>query len=462
MLITTFVKLGNDGWGFDDVLPYFKKSENNADPDIAANTKYHAVGGLLNVQRFPYKDKNAQLLVDAFQELGYKMVDINGGTQTGVTLLQFTQKDGSRMSTNRAFIEPFRGKRPNLKVVTNIRVTRLLIHKDKKTAYGVEYAWENHRHIRGKLYANKEVIISCGAIKSPQILMLSGIGPRSVLSSAGIEVIADLPVGQNLQDHVSSLEIEVILGEKQQTLSSDLELLTDFLEYGLKRRGPLSGVGSFEVSGYTNSRYADPNIDFPDIQYYFPPAAVFNTSNGEESFRTPFSAYNRIKFQPGVMMQKSTGNITIKSKDPFLQPIIAPNYFSNTEDLNVLIDGCNFAIKNLSNTKVFKNAGISLNTKPLPYCDHLEFNTDDYCGCLARNYTQTLHHFSGTCKMGPDSDPGAVVDRKLRVRGLRHLRVVDASIIPVLVNSNTNAPVIMISEKASDMIKEDWGKMKGI
>jgi choline dehydrogenase-like flavoprotein len=458
ILITTFVKLGNDGWGFADVLPYFKKSENNADPAIAANTKYHAVGGLLNVQRFPYEDKNVPILVDAFQELGYKTVDINAGNQTGVTLLQFTQKGGRRMSTNRAFIEPFRGNRTNLKVVTNIRVTRVLIDPHTKKAFGVEYAWEKHRNIRGEIYANKEVIVSSGAIKSPHVLMLSGIGPRCALSSAGIEVIEDLPVGQNLQDHVTCLGIAVKLGAKQQTLSSDQQILSNFREYARKYRGPLSGAGSFEVSGYVNSRYADPTIDYPDIQYFMPPRTVFNTSNGEVSLNTSFSVYNRITFQPGVMKGKSIGSITIKNQDPFLQPIIIPNYFSNTEDLNVLIDGCNFIFNNMSNTQVFKDAGISLDTTPLPGCDHLQFGTDDYCSCLARNYTQTLHHFSGTCKMGPESDPEAVVDPQLRVRGVRCLRVVDASIIPVLGNSNTNVPVIMIAEKASDMIKEAWGQ----
>ena len=461
VLITAFVKLGNDGWGYDDVLPYFKKSENNADPAIAANTKYHAVGGLLNVQRFPHEDKNVELLVDAFHELGYKTVDINAGTQTGVTLVQFTQKDGSRLSTNKAFIEPFRGNRSNLKVVTNIMVTRVLIDPQNKTAYGVEYAWEKHRNFRGKIYANKEVIVSTGALKSPHVLMLSGIGPRSALSSAGIEVIEDLPVGQNLQDHVSCLGIGVKLGAKQQTLSSDQKLVRDCREYERKRRGPLSGVGSLEVSSYVNSRYADPTTDYPDIQYFLPPQAVFNTSKGEVNFNTPFSVYNRITFQPGVMKQKSIGYITIEKKDPFLQPIIIPNYFLNIEDLNILIDGCNFIVKNLSNTKVFKDAGISLDTTSLPGCNHLQVGTDDYCSCLARNYTQTLHHFSGTCKMGPDSDPGAVVDPQLRVRGVRGLRVVDASIIPILGNSNTNVPVIMIAEKASDMIKKDWGQDYG-
>ncbi|KDR08567.1 Glucose dehydrogenase [acceptor], partial [Zootermopsis nevadensis] len=449
-------ELGNDGWGFEDVLPYFKKSENNRDPSRAANTNYHAVGGLLNVQRFSYQDKNVQLLMDAFQELGYKDVDINGGTQTGTTLLQFTQKDGRRMSTNRAFIAPFRNKRKNLKVVTNVRVTKVLIEPNSKTAYGVEYASERHRHVTGKAYVNKEVIVSSGALKSPHVLMLSGIGPRSTLSSAGIDVIMDLPVGKNLQDHVTCVGPQLKVEGKQQTLSSNQNIIRHFREYVRNHKGPFSAPGSLQVSAYIKSRYADPAIDFPDIQYFLPSQAVFNTSTGQIRLNTPFCEYNRIYFQPSVMLEKSIGYITIRNKDPFLQPVIVPNYFKNIEDLNVIIDACNFVAKNLSNTKVLKDAGVYLDTRPLPDCAHLEFGTDDYWACLGRNYTETLHHFSGTCKMGPDSDPEAVLDPQLRVRGVKHLRVVDASIIPTLGNSNTNAPVIMIAEKASDMIKEAW------
>jgi choline dehydrogenase len=456
LILIIFVKLGNDGWGFEEVLPYFKKSENNGDPSIVANSTYHAVGGLLNVQRFPYQDKNAKLIVEAFQELGYKNVDVNGGAQTGVTLLQFTQKNGTRMSTNRAFIEPFRGKRRNLKVVTNIRVTKILIGPKNKTAYGVEYAWEKQRNITRKVYATKEIIVSSGALKSPQVLMLSGIGPRSTLSAAGIDVIQDLQVGQNLQDHVSIPGIEFTLGNKTKTLSNNQKLLRDVLEYARNHKESLSPTCSLQLSGYINSRYSDPAIDYPDIEYTLLPQVVINTRLGEIRFPTPFPEYNRISFKPTVMLPKSNGYVTIKNKDPFLQPIIVPNYFANIEDLNVFIDGCNFVAKNLSNTKVFKDAGVSLDTTPLPNCSHVEFGTDDYWACLARNYTYTGFHSSGTCKMGPYSDPAAVVDSQLRVRGVQHLRVVDASIMPVIINSNSNAPVIMIAEKASDMIKEAW------
>jgi choline dehydrogenase len=438
------------------VLPYFKKSENNGDPSIAANSRYHAVGGLLNVQRFQHRDSYTQLIIEAFRELGYRSVDVNGGAQTGFTLMQCTQQDGSRMSTNRAFIEPFRGTRKNLKVVTNVRVTKVLIDPSNKMAYGVEYAWEKHRHIMGKVYANKEVIVSSGAIKSPQLLMLSGIGPWNTLTALGIDVIEDLPVGQNLLDHGSSTGLELKLGNKLQILSNNRKVLEDVLEYARNHKGSLSSTGPLQASGYIQSRYADRTIDYPDIAYTLLPQVVLDTNLGQIRFSTSFPEYNRITFLPSVMLSKSIGYITIKNKDPFLQPIIVPNYFSNIEDLNIFIDGCHFVAKNLSNTKVFKDAGLSLDTTPLPDCSHVQFGTDDYWVCLARNYTHTVFHYSGTCKMGPDSDPGAVLDSQLRVRGVQHLRVVDASIIPVLVNSNTNAPVIMIAEKASDMIKRTW------
>jgi choline dehydrogenase len=320
----------------------------------------------------------------------------------------------------------------------------------------VEYAWENHRHIKGKVYANKEVIVSSGALKSPQVLMLSGIGPRSVLSEAGVDVIEDLPVGQNLQDHGTCTGLEFKLGNKLQTQSNNRKVLRDVLEYAHHHKGSLSSTGPLQVSGYINSRYANPAIDYPDIAYTLLPQVVLDTSLGEMRLSTSFPEYNRIMFMPNVMLTKSIGYVTVKNKDPFLEPIIVPNYFANIEDLHVVIDGCNFVAKNLSITKVFKDAGLALDTTPLPNCAHLQFGTDDYWACLAKNYTHTGFHYSGTCKMGPDSDPTAVLDSQLRVRGVQRLRVVDASIIPTLGNSNTNAPVIMIAEKASDMIKLAW------
>ncbi|XP_069685351.1 glucose dehydrogenase [FAD, quinone]-like [Periplaneta americana] len=445
-------ELGNEGWGFDDVLPYFKKSENNADQDIAANTMYHSKGGPLNVQRFAYKDKNVQPLVDALEELGYHQVDINGGNQTGVTIAQFTQKNGSRLSSNKAFLAPVR-KRKNLTVVTNARVVRIVIDPITKRATGVEYVWEKFKHMgKHTIRAEKEVILSAGAFKSPQLLMLSGIGPRSVLTEKGIGVIEDLQVGQNLQNHPASIGILLKLGEKQTSLSNDLDIQREFSEYMRNNDGSLSQVGPLQVSFYIKSRYADPKIDYPDIQFFLP--AIYKTTEGPYEFKWPTTQYNHIMFQPGVMMQKSRGYVTITDSNPFSDPVIVPNYFQVEDDLNVLIDAYNFIYKNLSNTKVFKDFGMALDTTPEPECAHEIFGTEPYWICLARNLTQTFHHFSGTCKMGPRSDTSSVVDANLLVRGTKNLRVADASIIPVLGNFNSNAPVIMIGEKAADIIKK--------
>jgi choline dehydrogenase-like flavoprotein len=199
-------------------------------------------------------------------------------------------------------------------VVTNIRVTKVLINPNNKTAYGVEYVWEKRRHIKGKVYVNKEVIVSGGALKSPHVLMLSGIGPRSTLSSVGIDVIEDLPVGQNLQNHVTCGGLEFKVEGKQQTLSSNLNLIRHFHEYVHNRKGLFSATGSLEVSAYIKSQYANPAIDYPDIQYFLPPQTVFNTSTGEVRFNAPFCEYNRISFQPSVMLKKSIGYITIRNR----------------------------------------------------------------------------------------------------------------------------------------------------
>jgi choline dehydrogenase len=224
--------------------------------------------------------------------------------------------------------------------------------------------------------------------------MLSGIGPRSTLSAAGIDVIEDLQVGQNLQDHVTISGLEFNLGNKVKTWSYRPKSLLRILEYARYHIESCSLTRSLQVSGYINSRYADPAIDYPDIKYTFLKQDVFDNIFGEVHFTTPFPEYNRILIKPTVMLAKSKGYVTIKNKDPFLQPIIVPNYFANIEDLNVFIDGCNFVAKNLSNTKVFKDAGISLDTTPLPKCSHVKFGTDDYWACLARSHTYTGFHCS--------------------------------------------------------------------
>ncbi|KDR14278.1 Glucose dehydrogenase [acceptor], partial [Zootermopsis nevadensis] len=454
-------KMGNSGWAFKDVLPHFKKWENNSDPSIAQDTEYHNIGGPQNVGWFPYQDRNVQPLLEAFQEVGYQEVDFNGRNQTGVMRAQFFQKNGARQSSNHAYIKPVRNVRSNLKVITNVRVTKVLINPVTKLTKGVEYVWEHNKDRKGKVFANKEVIISCGAINSPQLLMLSGIGPKRTLRSLGIRVMQDLNVGYNFQTSIKSGGIDLILPDSQAMMPSDEDVLQGILEYYKNRQGPLSAEGSYQVTAYIPSRYASPFEDLPDLQFGLLPKITFldaTKPDQEWPHIIPYSYYNRISVQPYDVRPNSYGYITINTTDPFSPPLIYPNFFSAEEDLNVLIDGYNFIAKKLSKTKALNNLGIFLDTTPVPECAHFYFGTDSYWNCLSRIYNETSQRYGGSCKMGPSSDRSAVVDPHLKVHGFKNLRVVDASIMPIYVNANTYAVTLMIAEKGASMIKDDWLK----
>ena len=438
---------GNDGWSYEDVLPYFKKSENNLDPDIANNTRHHGVGGYLSVGKYPYQDRNAKAIHDAFQEIGYNGVDFNTETHAGVMAVQATQRNGYRQSSNRAFIDPIRSNRPNLKVVTNVRATKVLIHPENNTAYGVEYAFEKNRTRTGKIFVRKEIILSAGAVNSPQLLMLSGIGPQDVLAPLNISVLQNLHVGHNLQDHFSAPGVFYTLSEEASYLPSNEDILLDSIKYSSPQRGgPWTSIAASATCAKINTKFANKSIDNPDVQL------IFTTKNTCAKTVTPICYYNAIDFYSTLLRPKSRGYITINTRDPFVQPLIYPNYFSHPEDVEAILDSFNTAIK-LGNTKALKNAGFTLNTTFLPTKEDFETGTNptwDTKGWFS------FHHQSGTCKMGPKGDLTAVVDPQLKVYGVHGLRVADSSIMPYVTSGNTNAPCIMIGEKAADMIKQSW------
>lgn len=431
------------------------------DKDIAEDKWYHSVGGYLDVGRFPYRDKNVHTFMKAFLELGYTEVDFNAYQVTGVMMIQATQRNGERKSTNRAFVEPVRHLRKNLRIVTNVSVTKILIDPVSKQAYGVEYAYEKSRKPTYKIFASKEVIVSGGAVNSPQLLMLSGIGPQKVLQGLGIKVIQDLKVGENLQDHVSVTGLTYRLSKSSSIVPTRDELKDDIKKYTeSKRNGALSGTGVNQLEGYIKSRYIPTTEDYPDIQYF-----MYSNIVSEEptectvNITRPLSYYNIIKYMPALVRPDSRGYITINSTDAFSPPLIYPNYFNDSRDLEVIIDAMNFGV-DLSETHVLRSAGISLDMEPLELCKYYEIGTDDYWICLAKNYTHTLYHPAGTCKMGPSKDAGAVVDPQLRVHGVKRLRVADASIMPRVVSGNLNAGIIMIAERCADFIKRDYGKSR--
>ncbi|XP_069699184.1 glucose dehydrogenase [FAD, quinone]-like [Periplaneta americana] len=450
---------GNTGWSYHDVLPYFKKSENNMDPDIASDKVHHSVGGYLSVGRFPYQDRNVRTLIEGYEEMGYEQVDFNAERVTGIMVIQATQHNGERRSTNRAFLAPIRHIRPNLKIVTNARVTKILIHPVNRKTYGVEYVHELDRNIGGTVLANKEVIVCGGAINSPQLLMLSGIGPHNVLKNVGIKVIEDLAVGENLQDHVSARGFTFKLSESASVVPSEKDIINDIHQYSqIRRSGPLSGTGVNQLEGYLKSRHITDDDDYPDIQYFtYSSIHSYDPSMCTINITRPLCYYNTIQYMAALVRPFSRGRIIINSKDPFDPPHIYPHFFTDPRDHEIIIDALNSAMR-LSKTDALRKAGYYVDTTPIEGCEFLDFGSEDYWVCLAKNHTQTLYHPAGTCKMGPEDDTYAVVDPELRVYGVKRLRVADASIMPKVVSGNLNAGVIMIAEKCADMIKMSWGE----
>ncbi|XP_060521993.1 glucose dehydrogenase [FAD, quinone]-like isoform X2 [Cylas formicarius] len=450
-------ELGNHGWSYQDVLPYFIKAEKNKNPE-KIEKYYHGFDGYQVVEYFPYQDKVTLSLVEAYQELGLEYVDQNADRTLGTMLLQHTTKNGERMSTNKAYIRPIRKERENLTVQTRAHVVRILIDPKTKTAYGVEYSSKN------KLYralARKEVILSAGSLNSPIILMLSGVGPGDHLKQHGIEVIKDLAVGYNLHDHTTIDGVVIALNNHSSTSATFEQQKQDIFYFKEHQRGPLASTGPLQANAFVQTKY-EHSFERPDIQY------SVDSTNVDDFFTdpiltaqtkvTPLPYYNGIMVRPILMNPESRGVVRLNDTDPiFGTPLIHPNTFFKEIDLRRIVEGIKQWLNMLS-THAMQKVGAALVSTPLPACAHIKFGTDEYWACVAMSYTTTIFHPVGTCKMGPHEDPHAVVDPELKVHGIKHLRVIDGSIMPKIVRGNTNAPIIMIGEKGSDMIKKTWLK----
>ncbi|XP_061934725.1 glucose dehydrogenase [FAD, quinone] isoform X2 [Apis cerana] len=454
-----WARLGNTGWSYEDVLPYFLKSEDNRNPYLA-RTPYHTTGGYLTVQESPWRSPLSIAFLQAGQELGYANRDVNGAYQTGFMLNQATIRRGSRCSTAKAFLRPVKN-RENLHIAMKTHALRVVFNEGKR-ATGVEVLRHgSHRLIR----ARREIVLSAGAINTPQLLMLSGIGPKEHLAEFGIPVISDLRVGDHLQDHVGLGGLTFVVDEPVSLKKDRFQTVSVMMQYVLHEKGPMTDSG-VEGVAFVNTRYADKSDDYPDIQFHFLPSSI--NSDGEQikkilglresvynTMYKPLTGADTWSILPLLLRPKSSGWVRLKSRNPMVYPDINPNYFTRKEDVDVLVDGIRIAMR-LANTTAFRRFGSRPHTIRMPGCHRYPFDTYDYWECAIRHFTFTIYHPVGTCKMGPRGDPTAVVDPRLRVYGVKGLRVADGSIMPQIVSGNPNAPIIMIGEKASDMVKEDW------
>ncbi|XP_060806625.1 glucose dehydrogenase [FAD, quinone]-like [Amyelois transitella] len=455
---------GNPGWGYEDVLPYFKKSMDQRNPYLARDKRYHATGGYLTVQDAPYNTPLGAAFLQAGEEMGYDIVDVNGAQQTGFAWYQFTIRRGTRCSTAKAFLRPVR-LRHNLHVALFAHVTKVLIDKETKRAIGVEFFRDGKMQV---VYAKREVILAAGAIASPQLLLLSGIGPEEHLKEVGIDVVHNSPgVGKNLQDHIAVGGILFRIDYPVSLVMNRLVNINAALRYAVTEDGPLTSSIGLEVVAFINTKYANKTDDWPDMEFMM--TSCSTPSDGGTQVKKAHSLtdefYNEVFAEinnqdvfgifPMMLRPKSRGFIKLKSKNPFDYPLMYHNYLTHPDDVGVLREGVKAAVA-VGETQAMKRFGARFHSKPLPNCKHLPLFTDEYWDCFIRQYTMTIYHVSCTAKMGPSSDPMAVVDPQLRVYGIEGLRVIDASIMPTITNGNINAPVIMIGEKGADLIKETW------
>lgn len=392
-------------------------------------------------------------MIEAWKELGLEEVDYNSETQIGVSRIQSTSIDGIRQSTNDAFITPIRNRRRNLIIKTKSHVTRIIIDPKTKRAAGVEYL--TAKGVKKQVFAKKEVILSAGAIESPKLLMLSGVGPADELREAGIDLVKDLAVGHNLHDHVTMAPVVTIHLNETATVKSTIQMQSDVTHWMNTHEGPLSSVGAVDWVAYIQTPLAT-REGVPDIEI----GSLFYVSDkcksSEDCNYYPYPYYDTLSIYVAVMAPKSRGVLKLNKTDPLWgQPLIYVNYLTHPDDVKVIVAGAQIA-KKMADTKIFKEKNLIRSTKPVSGCENLDIDSSEYFECVAKTNTLTSYHPVGTCKMGPETDSEAVVDPRLRVYGIQGLRVIDASIMPLITRGTTNPPTIMIAEKGSDMIKEDW------
>ncbi|KAG8184964.1 hypothetical protein JTE90_020011 [Oedothorax gibbosus] len=437
---------GAVGWSSRDVWPYYLKLEDNHDPEYLSNG-YHVVKGPQSIEKVKYDSETKAPIFEAARQMGENITDPNSFYQTGFFDPQEFLLDQQRCTTAKSYLVPAEN-RTNLNILTEAFVTKVLFNKKRASGVSFEYGGKSNT-----VKAKKEVILSAGTINTAQLLMLSGVGPKEELKKHEIPVVANLPVGKNFVDHIGSY-LAFQLDPKIPNFNQKIVDPKNVQEYIDKRTGFLA-----ETTGITAAAFGNPTPDdFPSYELNFaefPIQAFLSLGLKPEIYEKMYEPYenatcyicNAHNLQP-----KSRGLVTLSSTDPHEPPLLDPKYFSDPSDIQAIVDGLKMC-KAIGTSEPMQKIGSSLIDPVYPGCEASSGNDDELFKCVAQTVMQTMAHQVGTAKMGDQNDKSTVVDPRLRVRGLRGLRVVDASVMPTPLSGNILAPTMMIAEKAADMIK---------
>ncbi|XP_063920593.1 glucose dehydrogenase [FAD, quinone]-like [Zophobas morio] len=447
---------GNERWGYNKVLEYFKKSEHfvHRDPDAPYEPKFHGHGGYLNVEYHLYRSPHLNVFLDAHKEIGLDIVDYNAN-RLGASPSQLNTFHGTRLHNAKAFLYPI-NKRSNLNILTGSYVTRIILdtNVNPPVAVGVEFSHNGHNYY---VEAKKEVILAAGVFGSPQILMLSGIGPRKHLQDVGIKVVKDLEVGTTLRDNPTFFGLSF-----STNYTEPIRPLKDYVKQFLNGIGPLTVPASNQGIGFYESSYTR-GTGVPDIELMLIPA---NSSNilSQRSFGLTDQTYEDVwKYVNATqtftvyvvdLHSQSIGSVKLKSKNPYEYPLINSNFLSDPQnrDINTLYEGIQLVLK-MSQTKAFRSIDAKLQPGFLRACKQYRHFSRDYWYCALRQLTINLYHPLGTCPMGTNPKKGAVVNYELKVFGIENLRVADASVFPFTLAGHPNTPTVMVGEQLADLIK---------
>ncbi|XP_065297859.1 alcohol dehydrogenase [acceptor]-like [Dermacentor albipictus] len=445
---------GAHGWSYKDVLPHFKNIETARLPD--QESFYRGTNGEIPVVHANTQTRLSNAFLGACKGNGYPVIDYNGRSQAGCSRLQFNTHHGERYSASKSFITPIL-HRTNLHISLWSRATKVIFEKQR--AVGVRFLkWGLMHAVR----ASREVVIAAGAVGSPQLLLLSGVGPRLDLEQLQISAIADLPVGNNLQDH---MHVEGVAGTLRHPDGINLFWWSTMKDYHHNRSGPFSVPASLEAVAFVSTPFVNKSLEFPDVEIVLqslPPSELpvecylskmALRKDVYEQYFLPKRGQVGFALSPVMNRPKSRGYVKLRTTNPLDEPIIDPKYLTHPEDVAVAVEGVKIALR-LIKSRAMRAIKAKPWDIPLDACaSEGPIWSDEYLACFVRHMAHTTWHVCCTCPMG--SDKRAVVDPRLRVYGLKNLRVVDASVMPTIVTGNLNAPVMMIADKAAAMIIQD-------